>query len=133
MYAPFLIGLLALFPANTAALTVSVPPETTPLELTSTTTIEAHVREVQDEYGLGRDFYDTLKCESMGWRNVQSHHPSARGPNGRENSWGVAQIHLPSHPEVTQEQALDVRFAVEWTAKAFVAGDKAMWTCWHGV
>ena len=41
------------------------------------------------------------------------------------NSYGVLQIHLPSHPLVTKEQALDPLFSIQW------AYDKppSLWTC----
>jgi len=57
----------------------------------------------------------TVECESK-FRNIQS---QVRKHGKQENSWGVAQIHLDSHPEVEVYQALDVEFSIEWTAKHF--------------
>lgn len=65
---------------------------------------------------------NTLKCES-------SLNPNAIGDAGQ--SYGVAQIHLPSHPTVTKEQALDPNFAIEWTAQQFSKGKAEMWTCYR--
>lgn len=96
----------------------------------SSSTIEALVRTTKATYGLTDDFYNTLKCESDGWQNVQSYIPHAAGPNGREDSWGVVQIHLPDHPEVTKEEALDPKWAVEWAAKQFAAGDAKIFSCY---
>jgi len=49
-----------------------------------------------------------LKCESN-FRNIQSEIIK----NGvREPSFGIAQIHLPSHSGVTMEQALDEEFSI---------------------
>jgi len=52
----------------------------------------------------------TIYCESM-FYNIQSGivHEGVREP-----SYGLAQIHLPSHPKVSVEQALDPYFAVDW-------------------
>jgi hypothetical protein len=49
----------------------------------------------------------TLFCESH-YRNIKSRLP--------EESYGIAQIHLPSHPDITKEQALDPDFAIKWMA-----------------
>ena len=58
----------------------------------------------------------TIWCESR-FNNVQS---SAYYKNGqREESYGLAQIHLPDHPSVSKEEALTEEFAIEWMAKNF--------------
>lgn len=52
----------------------------------------------------------TLYCES-GYQNIQSNIVK----NGiREPSYGIAQIHQPSHPTITREQALDPEFAIKF-------------------
>lgn len=99
----------------------------------STTTIEALVRATEAQYGLTNSFYNTLKCESAGWQNEQSQVPHAAGPNGLEDSWGVAQIHLPDHPGVTREEALDPAFAVPWAAQIFKEGDARLFTCYNNL
>jgi len=48
--------------------------------------------------------------------------------NGKYNSFGLSQIHLPSHPNVTREQAEDPHFALEFMAKNIKAGRGRMWT-----
>lgn len=55
--------------------------------------------------------------------------PHKGQPNGRENSWGLAQIYLPAHQDVTREQALDPRFALQWMAKEFSKGNQHLWSC----
>ena len=50
-----------------------------------------------------------LECESN-FRNIQSEIINEKGE--RELSFGIAQIHLPSHPDVTMEQALDEEFSI---------------------
>ncbi len=47
----------------------------------------------------------------------------------REDSWGLAQIHLPAHPEVSKEQATDPEFAIDFLVKNVSEGKAYMWTC----
>lgn len=64
----------------------------------------------------------TMSCESGFKERIV-------GDNGK--SFGLSQIHLPSHPYVTKEQAFDKVFAVEFMAKAFSKKQHRMWTCWR--
>ena len=50
----------------------------------------------------------------------------------REQSFGIAQIHLPDHPTVTKEEAIDPAFAVEFMAKKFAQGKQKMWMGYEG-
>lgn len=52
----------------------------------------------------------TIFCESR-FYNIQS---AVVVDGVREPSYGLAQIHLPSHPTVSVEQALDPYFSVDW-------------------
>lgn len=73
-------------------------------------------------YGVSSStLYKVLNCES-------SLSPSAVGDKG--TSYGVAQIHLPAHPEITKQQALDPEFAIGWAAKQFSQGKERMWSCY---
>lgn len=119
------LGLSLVVPAHANAPTV---PKS---ELTSTTTIAAYVRQVQAVNGLGDDFYDTLEYESAGWQNGQSTVKNPRGPNGREDSWGVCQIHLPDHPAITWEEAMDPTWCVPWSAHEFKKGRQWQWSGWY--
>lgn len=47
----------------------------------------------------------------------------------REDSWGLAQIHLPSHPSVTREMAQNPAFAVDFLVSNVADGRQRMWTC----
>ena len=64
----------------------------------------------------------TMACES-GFRT------NAIGDSGK--SFGLSQIHLPSNPQVTQEEALDKVYAVEFMAREFKQGHQRKWTCWR--
>jgi hypothetical protein len=44
---------------------------------------------------------------------------NSSGDSGK--SWGCFQIHLGYHPEITKEQAKDIKFAVNWTLDRLVA------------
>lgn len=64
-----------------------------------------------------------MACEAQ-FKNVQS---SIYKDGKREESFGVAQIHLPSHPNITKQQALDVKFSVEFIAQQLALGNGWMW------
>ncbi len=74
--------------------------------------------------------YETVKCESGFDPSIQSLYPDPTGPNGREDSWGIAQIHLPDHPSITRAQALDPDFALDFMAREFSLGHGNNWTCY---
>lgn len=74
-------------------------------------------------YGIPSEpIIDTLKCES-------GFNPVAIGDKG--TSFGVAQIHLPAHPDITRDEALNPFFAIDWTAQQFKAGKQGMWSCYR--
>lgn len=66
-------------------------------------------------------FLETAKCES-------SLRPEVVGDDGE--SYGLFQIHLISHPTVTEELAFDPVWAAEWSAKKF-AKNPHIWTCYR--
>lgn len=75
------------------------------------------------KYGIkGSVFLDTLKCES----DLDA---DAVGDYG--TSFGVAQIHLPAHPEITKAEALDPLWSINWAAEEFAAGHAGLWTCYR--
>lgn len=129
---------LLLIPFDPSVLTAHVAhAEAAPLpDWTSTTTIEAYVKAVQIENGLDNLFYETLRCESMNWLNIQSTVPSVTGPNAREDSWGVAQFHLPAKNKdsagtvITKEMALIPKLAIDAAAWHFKEGRARLWTCY---
>lgn len=75
-------------------------------------------------------FLATLKCEGD-FYNGQSYVLKEGGPNGREDSWGVAQINLPYHPEITKAQALNPFWSINWMADQWLKGNEWKWSCWH--
>lgn len=93
--------------------------------------IGAYVLQKDIEGGFNGQFYQTMRCESAGWQNIQSMVIQKDGM--REDSWGVVQIHIPSHPHITKEMALDVRWAVDWAAQEFKRGNEWKWTCYRNL
>lgn len=68
-----------------------------------------------------------INCENREWdTKLQSRIKNNKGQ--REDSWGLSQIHLPSHP-VSKEQATDPDFALDFMAKNLSKGKGNMWTC----
>lgn len=126
-----LLSVLFAFPTNHYSILTIQRVEAAPIVLNSTTTIAAYVKVAQLEYGLSNDFYETLQHESDGFQNTQSNVVNLKGPNGREDSWGIAQIHLPAHPEISKEQALDPKWSIDWAAFQFSEGHQDMWTYWN--
>lgn len=45
----------------------------------------------------------------------------------QEKSYGICQIHLPDHPTITYEQAINPEFCVDFMAKKFSEGKQSMW------
>lgn len=91
---------------------------------TAQTIIEAYAV----KYGIeAAPLLATLSCES-------NYRADARGDfdtHATPTSFGVAQIHLPAHPDITREQALDPLWSIDWTARQFKAGRQHMWSCYR--
>lgn len=64
----------------------------------------------------------TIGCES-------GFDPRIKNPY--EESYGLAQIYLPAHPEILKADALDPDFAIDYMAKKFSTGKASMWSCWN--
>ena len=60
----------------------------------------------------GLDSYCVNDLMAMAWTESRFD-PNAIGDNG--NSHGLYQLHLGYHPEITQEQARDIKFSTNWT------------------
>jgi len=88
-------------------------------------TIIAKISLVASEYGVSSyQMKRTVECESS-FRNIQSEIVNKKGE--REDSWGICQINLPSHPEVSKEQALNIDFSLEFMASEIAAGRDGQW------
>lgn len=72
--------------------------------------------------------YKTIECESSFDPDLQSAVIDQKGR--REPSYGLAQIDLDYHPEVTIKQAKDPDFALDYIASRFAKGQQNQWTCY---
>jgi len=77
------------------------------------------------KYGYIPYFIETLDRES-GFQSIQS--KVIRKDGTREPSYGCAQIHEPSHPNITREQAMNCIWSIDWAAQQFLTGKATMWT-----
>jgi hypothetical protein len=118
------IGLLLAFSIPRAIAEAPISPIIPTVEvLDSTTTIIAYIKQKALEAKIEpSEIIRTLTCESH-------LDPQAIGDKG--TSYGLSQIHLPAHPEITKDQALDPRFAVDFAVDAFSHGEASMWTCYR--
>lgn len=79
-----------------------------------------------------RELENIVKCET-GAVDVNKASTTIRsryleGTPRHERSWGLAQIWLTGHPDVTYEQAVDPDFALEFLASNWKQ-HKAWWMC----
>lgn len=85
--------------------------------------VEEVVHHFADQYNVSAErMLVTMKCES-------SLNPKAIGDGG--HSYGIAQIHLPSHRNITIEQAQSIPFSAEFMAQEFSKGNARIWTCYR--
>lgn len=70
-----------------------------------------------------------IDCENTDWdTDLQSKVINKKGK--RERSFGLSQIHLTAHPDITQEQATDPDFALKFMAENLSKGKGKMWSCY---
>lgn len=86
--------------------------------------IDQEIEKKAAEYGKSAArLKKIVKCESGYDTDVQSQHMLSYG---QEKSFGLAQIHLPDHPSVSYEEAIDPAFAIDFLAKNV---DRVKWSC----
>ena len=82
-----------------------------------------YIKERSKEEGVSREIVlKVIKCESR-------LNPNALGDYGR--SRGLVQIHNQYHPEVTDEQAYDPYFAVDFLIEGLKNGQGRQWSCYR--
>lgn len=105
------------------------PPASPPLVSTAEEDVRAVLAQLARNPREAHEMLETIRCETgntfdPGLQSYVEH-------NGvREDSWGLAQIHLPSHPHITREDATDPMFAINFMAREFAAGNQWKWACW---
>jgi len=71
-------------------------------------------------YNLNTDrFIATIQAESQFNQNAVGDHGT---------SIGVVQIHLPAHPDITKDEALDPFLSIAWMAKEWSLGREDEWS-----
>lgn len=80
-------------------------------------------------------FLGTIDCETKGTWNpsIQSEASSTTDVGGREESWGLVQIHLPDHKDITKAQAINPHFAINWMRDEWLKGNAWEWSCWNAL
>lgn len=109
-------------------------------ELVSSSMTEDQIKELIEKYAVPlhvkqSSMLATIQCEAPRADD------GAYDPMGRsaiidekgelENSWGIAQINLDYHPEITREQAQNPDFSVSFMATKFAKGNADRWSCWR--
>ena len=123
-----LISVLFLAPSPVLAQSlITVPPAPTLQEdsaaLLSKPELLAIATSTAAKYHLNADhFVKTINCESN-WN------PDTIGDHGE--SFGLVQIHLIAHQDISKEQALNPRFAIQWMANEWANDNASIWTCWR--
>lgn len=77
---------------------------------------QALADQAADKYGIPRNIFRAMIKQESGWN------PLARSG---QDAVGLVQIHLPSHPDVTREQAQNPAFALDWGARYLSSQYKA--------
>jgi hypothetical protein len=122
----FLIGitiLLGMFVYSPYTLAEIKPPVHVP-------TISELVNTYSKEYGISSDLVmDVMRCEN---RSMNPTLQSQIVKNGvQEQSFGLAQINLPSHPDISLSQATDPNFSIKYMVSQIAAGKGYQWTCYR--
>jgi len=126
IYSILTIGLLSISLHPKELIAEAIPEEVTFAYEENDKVPQFVIDGIIERYATGTKAYQmkrTIWCESFN-NNVQSYVIDRRG--NREESYGLVQIHLPSHPTVTKEQALDVEFAIRWMSNNWEG------TAWYG-
>ena len=100
----------------------SIPPSKVVYTSAQNATIDDIIAYNSSKYDVpARELIHIINCESGGKRSA--HHLSPK-----EDSWGVVQINLKAHPNITKQQATDPNFSVDYLAKN-IKRHKSWWTC----
>jgi len=99
-----------------------------PIEIVNPTelTIEGQIDYYSELYSVDKSIITkVIQCESR-------FNPLAHNPNG-EDSWGLVQINLDSHPEITKEQAINTNFSINYLAENISNGKGKMWSSFRAI
>lgn len=115
------VAFLFLFVSPAHATAPVMPPEATTVAQGESISIESLITRSAQKWSVDRRVVArVIECESGG-------NPNAVGDNG--TSFGIVQIHAPSHPQISRAQALDPAWAINFLAHQISLGNGSMWTC----
>src|ERR1035437_421372 len=120
----FLTGVIVLFALSFTTTLAEIEPPKPPK------TVSELVLQYSKQYGVSSTtMWTVMKCEN---KELDPTLQSRIITNGkRELSFGLVQIHLPSHPNITKAQATDPDFSIDFLAKQIKAGHIGIWSCAH--
>jgi hypothetical protein len=133
-----LLAMSFLTPTSTAVAEAPTIPPAPPRPLT----VQELVVKYASQYDVSAsEMMTTIKCEDkdlnpklQSYERYKRDHPEWGVKAGeREKSFGLVQIHLPAHPNVTLAQATDPEFAIEFMASEFSKGHQRQWTCYRNL
>ncbi len=85
-----------------------------------------------EKYGVSRKkLYDTLDCESAHFQDVTIQSGYYKKDGTRERSYGISQINLDAHTDISYEQAIDPEWAIDYAARSFAEGKASQWSCYN--
>jgi len=105
---------------------------TSPIVITNIEPIQEYATKQSIKYNVDPILLNkVITCESN-WKNVQSRLYNKKD-GGRELSFGIVQIHLPDHKDITKSQALDERFSIRYIVSEIAQGRGKQWTCYRRI
>jgi hypothetical protein len=120
----FLTGVIVLFALSFTTTLAEIEPPKPPK------TVSELVLQYSKQYGVSSTtMWTVMKCEN---KELDPTLQSRIITNGkRELSFGLVQIHVPSHPDITLKQATDAEFSIKYLAQQLKKGNGKQWTCYR--
>src|ERR1035437_5816361 len=120
----FLTGVIVLFALSFTTTLAEIEPPKPPK------TVSELVLQYSKQYGVSSTtMWTVMKCENKELDPTLQSRIIANGK--RELSFGLVQIHVPSHPDITLKQATDAEFSIKYLAQQLKKGNGKQWTCAH--
>lgn len=90
--------------------------------------IKSRIAHYAERYGVSEfTMTKVIKCESEFDPNAEGDFSTT---TGSYRSFGLAQINLPSHPNITISEAKNPEFALNFLASNLSLGNGRLWTCY---
>lgn len=110
------------------ALDASVPPAMVET-IDAPNWIKSRIAHYADKYSVSElTMNKIIECESGFDPKIGGDFSTSTGDY---TSWGLVQIHLPAHKNITKNQATDVDFALNFLASHLNIGRGNLWSCYR--